>query len=120
MSKKHTCPRRVGEPGPWEHEEGLDGWTKRADIERCDFCGSIEPDEFMRLVREGYQVGPTDKSYKAYMESPDGRNLGKFYFQHLTIDQRVEFVELLNNKSVNIGYPGHFYVRPFFVVPVEE
>ena len=109
----------MGEMGPWKREENLDTWTKRGDFEICDFCGSMNPDEFMRLVREGFQVGPTDKSYKVYVQSPDGTGReGKFYFQHLTIDQRVEFVELLNNREINIGYPGHFYTRPFFVAPL--
>jgi hypothetical protein len=42
----------------------------------------------------------------------------KFYFRHLSNDQRQRFVELLNAKRVKIGYPGHFYVLPFFCVPV--
>lgn len=41
---------------------------------------------------------------------------GKFYFQHLTPDERVKFVELLNQKKINIGYPGYFYQLPFFAV----
>jgi hypothetical protein len=39
----------------------------------------------------------------------------KFYFDHLSEAQRVRFVELLNQKKLKIGYPGHFYRRPFFV-----
>lgn len=39
----------------------------------------------------------------------------KFYFQHLSVDQKKRFVELLNEKKIQIGYPGHFYVRPFFI-----
>lgn len=42
----------------------------------------------------------------------------KFYFQHLSQDERQRFVELYNAKKINIGYPGHFYVRPYFMVPV--
>lgn len=123
-SDKQTCPRRVGEFGPWERAEGLDTWTMRGKYRHCNFCGSMHPDDFMKLVEDGYAIGPTDKSYKAYVhdagDHPEGGSyVGKFYFQHLTIDQRVEFVEKLNAKTINISYPGHFYVRPFFVVPVE-
>lgn len=42
----------------------------------------------------------------------------KFYFQHLSEDQRAEFVELYNAKKFNFAFPGHFYVMPFFCVPV--
>lgn len=120
----------------------------------CSYCGSMHPDEFMQAVRDGYTVGPTDKSYKAYLsETPTdeqmaerkaqaveryvrmgssqdsalrmvesdlsikaGRDVGKFYFQHLSDEQRSEFIELYNNKTMKVGYPGHFYRRPFFAV----
>lgn len=39
----------------------------------------------------------------------------KFYYQHLSRMQRSEFVALLNEKKINIGYPGHFYSLPFFI-----
>lgn len=38
----------------------------------------------------------------------------KFYFQHLSKEQMVRFVELLNEKKMKVGYPGHFYVTPYF------
>lgn len=41
----------------------------------------------------------------------------KFYFQHLSDDEQQRFVDLLNAKQLNIGYPGHFYRLPFFAVP---
>lgn len=40
----------------------------------------------------------------------------KFYFQHLTVDERKRFVDLLNAKVLNVGYPGRFYRLPFFCV----
>lgn len=176
---KHTCPRRMSDFGPWQREEHLDGWRYRGmagvrlrdRMKHCDFCGSLHPDKFMELVREGWIVGPTDKNYKAYLARPftpeqvaerkerwltaehgiaqairrlgkeggkseeqiaadleeqwalegginEGAQETKFYFQHLSEDQRREFVELLNAGTMRIGYPGHFYVRPFFTRPV--
>jgi hypothetical protein len=38
----------------------------------------------------------------------------KFYFQHLSEKQRQQFVEMLNSRTMNIGYPGYFYRTPFF------
>lgn len=41
----------------------------------------------------------------------------KFYFQHLSSEQRDRFIELINAKKVKIGYPGYFYRLPFFCRP---
>jgi hypothetical protein len=177
MTIKQTCPRRMNDWGPWERAENLDTWEKRGGIigqEKiglgCSFCGSLHPDRFMELVREGWVVGPTDKSYKAYLGKPltdedkaqrkqawldaqhgiakairelgakDGKTpeqidadleehwatyeaplMGpgqeaKFYYQHLSAEQRAEFIELYNAKRMTVGYPGHFYRLPFFCV----
>ena len=176
MAAKQTCPRRMTDFGPWERAENLDTWDKRGGgivgQEKigpgCSFCGSLHPDRFMELVREGWVVGPTDKGYKAYLgrpltddekgarkaqwlAAPSGparaiRDLGardgktpeqieadlehewvtheaplmqhgqeaKFYYQHLSDEQRAEFIELYNSKRMVLGYPGHFYRLPFF------
>lgn len=118
-SQKQTCPRRMAEWGSWKREEGLDSWGPHG----CSFCGSLHPDRFMELVEAGAEVGPTDKSYKAYLRHseikggsgiiPNGE--AKFYYQHLSSEQRVRFVELINEHRMVIGYPGHFYQLPFFV-----
>lgn len=119
-----TCPRRMSDFGPWKREEGLDDFTKGHGIigqaRGCTFCGSMAPDDFMEAVRTGAEIGPTDKTYKAYVQGwkPNGTNGGKFYFQHLSQEQREEFITLLNAKTIHIGYPGHFYVLPFFAVPI--
>jgi hypothetical protein len=41
----------------------------------------------------------------------------KFYFQHLNVSEQQRFVDLLNAGKFNLGYPGRFYVRPFFIAP---
>lgn len=113
-----TCPRRMEEMGPWAREEGLDGFARGHGLvgqtdPACTFCGSLSGDRFMELVREGAEVGPTDKNYKAYLHA-GGHTEAKFYFRHLSEEQRREFVDLLNAGRVRIGMPGHFYVPPFF------
>lgn len=40
----------------------------------------------------------------------------KFYFPHLSNDQRHEFVERYNSGEMAVGYPGFFYVAPYFTV----
>lgn len=112
-----TCPRRC--EGPAYATKDEDHWR---DDGRCSYCGSISPDVFLQAVARGDEVGPTDKNYKVYVALPrpdvgDRRHSeAKFYFQHLSEEQRREFVGVVNQKKINVGYPGHFYVLPFFMV----
>ncbi|MBI4900916.1 MAG: hypothetical protein HY829_10615 [Actinobacteria bacterium] len=141
------CPRRdevLNPDGPFKvpnHDE----WHGKDPRRTCSWCGSMHPDDFLAAIRAGVTVGPTDKSYKAYVEEtlndPDrvalgerykaqgftrehatdlakhasGAHIGKFYYRHLSEEQQGEFIGLLNAKAVHVGYPGHFYVLPFFV-----
>lgn len=167
---EHWCPRR-GEsvhqpPGPdeWDNRGGIIG---QEDLGlSCSYCGSLHPDTFMNLVRAGWVVGPTDKSYKVYLSEPvtdelrtekktrwsngnigravreaalaagaseaeadaitddhwrtheepyvAGHRSAKFYFQHLSAEQQDEFIALHNSRQMSIGYPGRFYVAPYF------
>lgn len=46
---------------------------------------------------------------------PRGKTVhAKFYFQHFSADEQQRFIDLLNAKKLNLAYPGHFYVSPFF------
>jgi hypothetical protein len=175
MAEQHTCPRRAENPGPWNYDTGPDTWDNRGGLigqdrvgPSCSYCGSLHPDRFMELVREGWIVGPTDKDYKAYFARPytddekaarkqrwlesdavarairdlgerdsktaeqievdieqewteqqgplltDGEQVAKFYYQHLSDEQRAEFVEMVNDGRMKIGYPGYLYRLPFF------
>lgn len=81
----------------------------------CSYCGSMNPDEFMARVEAGtLTLGPTDKDYKVYVKGDDLRAI-KFYFQHLSEEQGRRFVDLHNERRLNFGVPGHFYVLPFFM-----
>jgi hypothetical protein len=113
-----TCPRRF-EFGGQRSVEGPepDYYAARGGTLGCSYCGSVPPAEFMDAVRSGVQVGPTDKSYKAYL----GSEMRKFYYQHLSDQQRQEFVDLHNARTIAWGEPGYPYVLPFFMrtdVPV--
>ena len=116
-----TCPRRMRELGPWEQEEGQDSWVEKPRHENdvvpvCSFCGSLHPGTFLELVAKDWWVGPTTKNYKAYLDEPSpGRGRAKFYFQHLSPSQQMQFVSLYNRGTMKIGWPGHFSVVPFFM-----
>lgn len=162
VSKEHSdivfdCPRGGGLE--LSNYPKTDFWR---DDNTCSYCGSMHPDDFMKLVEAGEKLVPTDKNYKVYVMVPNekvgerkiiggesGQPFGadgkprvpdltpeeieanfyrrdiwgteesykqeKFYFQHLNNDQKIKFVELLNAKKIQIGYPGFFYQTPFFI-----
>lgn len=121
MREKHTCPRRAengmdDSNGPFRGAgENLDTYKSGHGLigqsRGCSYCGSMHPDDFMEAMREGKELGVTDKNYKAYVAG-DG---GKFYFQHLSAEQRHEFIEMLNAGTVRFGWPGRFTVLPYFI-----
>lgn len=96
----------------------------------------------MRRLEQGdVTLVPTDKNYKVYIRNLCGEPFSrtykhrgnkddseadwvwktdevpetKFYFQHLSDEQKRRFVELFNEKKLLIGYPGYFYRLPFFM-----
>jgi hypothetical protein len=107
METSQTCPRRMSEFGPWKHEEGLDSWRNDGT---CSFCGSMKPEQVFEAIEQGKQITPTDKSYKIYVEGSR-----KAYFQHFSGEHRTKLIDLVNAKTINFGFPGYFYVLPFFV-----
>lgn len=159
------CGRR-GESAASIHMQGRDFWNSRDGHKACSYCGSLSPDELFAAIEAGHKIGPTDKSYKIYVDLPnpvagqtvsygsesgpthrDGKRTrddltdaeiakgrydrplmgvagatvtAKFYFQHFSAEQQQRFIDLLNAKKINIGMPGHFYVRPFFIAAPER
>jgi hypothetical protein len=125
------CPRRIqdGRDNGWmsqtdDPRNNPDTWNIRRQMaggvlaKHCSYCGSLHPDQFMLMAKDEWVLGPTDKATKVYVHGKgegSGRMESKFYFQHLSIEQRQEFVDMLNNDILAIGYPFEFYVPPFFV-----
>lgn len=170
MQPAMECPRKA-EATMGVQREHKTHWRPDGT---CSYCGSISPDMLFAAIEAGAQLGPTDKSYKVYVDLPhpdagkpcvlgsanfeqkgegwveitpenradlplddyqrknyrDGTwvhvttrgpiNHAKFYFQHLSEAEMQRFVDLFNARKLNIGFPGHFYVEPFFMTPVES
>lgn len=118
MTDTFYCPRAIenggGPNSPFQPP--FNGEATWREDGTCSYCGSLKPELFFEQVEKGAEIGPTDKSYKAYVRLVDHTvpGAGKFYFQHLDEDQRTRFIELVNERKMTIGYPGHFYVLPFF------
>ncbi|CAB4155067.1 hypothetical protein UFOVP650_72 [uncultured Caudovirales phage] len=103
------CPRRDESFAqyPSQADEFL---TRGSSRPFCSFCGSVSGDELMAYIEAGGELTPTDKNYKAYLSG-----YAKFYYQHLSEEQRQRFVALMNEGKVKLAHPGHFYVMPFFM-----
>jgi hypothetical protein len=111
---RFICPRRIEIPSTFRLAPA-DTWQDRFGKLYCAHCGSLHPIAFMRAVANGIELGPTDKSYKIYVGASGG---DKFYFQHLSVDDRMTFIQLLNAKVPHFGSPGYLYTRPFFIAPL--
>ena len=134
------CPRFS--PGPWQFT-GECNWN-RHESHTCQYCGSMHPDTLMERIEAGtVKLGSTDKNYKLYVTN-DGaepfkqtyrncppksdcdpescthwvtrkQETTKFYFQHLSIEQRHRFVDLFNQGKLKFEGGEGFYVFPFFM-----
>lgn len=74
----------------------------------CHVCGSMHPEIFLKKIKEGRPMMPTDRDDKAFIRNTP------FYYTHLNADQRKEFIELYNSKRLRLDYPYYFYTLPFF------
>jgi len=123
---KFTCGRR-GEDGT-EDPNGVfkfSGTDKDSYQEdgTCSYCGSLSPELFLDGIEKGeLEVEPTDKNYKVYVRRLAGEklplpsgNMGKFYFQHFSAEQKHKFIDMVNEKRIKFGTPGYFYRLPFFM-----
>lgn len=91
MIDMQTCPRRMGEMGPWEYKENLDKWERRGNDRTCSFCGSLHPADFEAVLErviadDKCSISLSDKSYKVYINRPEIHNASegaiKYYKQH--------------------------------------
>ena len=123
-SPLELCPRRVQEFGDTSRFKvpQTDEWR---EDRTCSWCGSMSPEYFFEAIEAGCKITPTDKNYKVYVDgiinvfSVPNNNHSKFYFQHFIKEQCIKFIDLYNNSKIKIGYPGHFYVNPFFMLPLD-
>jgi hypothetical protein len=101
--------------GPWPRTENADTWDIREQFHgglvarHCSFCGSLNPDDLIRLMREeGYSISGTDKGYKVYVNAPGDRQVSKFKTHHLSDEQRAEITAVLLRSQERGPIPGGF------------
>lgn len=64
-------------------------WKERGGTRHCSYCGSLHPEDLLRLMREGAELGGSDRKYgfphKFYVYGAVGPGgMGKFYTNHLS------------------------------------
>ncbi len=65
----------------------------------CSFCGGGHPDDLIALIRAGWEMEPTDKGYKRYVNPPGHR-------------------EYMKELLAYIGAVGSEYPKPRYPSPV--
>lgn len=113
MADTFHCPRSAGPDSPFVAPfNGEAAW--RGD-RTCSYCGSLDPELLFEQIDKGATLTPTDKSYKVYVDLVGHRvhGTGKFYFQHLSLEQKLRFLELWQERKLKMSEP--FYVLPFFM-----
>lgn len=138
---EHVCPRRGENPGPFRRPE-IDTWDNDDSCSYCGSLDPYTLME--RIEAGTVALGATDKNYKVYVHNAGGAQFKqnyrdcpregrtctgpddcthwvtresdetKFYFQHLNEEQKLQFVELLNNKKLKFEGGQGLYVLPFF------
>ena len=110
-----TCPHWI--PGSWTASRWVDSfrhwvWARRTGQapntmgstlwpgplpvpQVCSYDGGVHPEDAIRLVRAGWTVQGTDKSYKRYLDAPTGCCNPippiKVYVDHFDADQIRRF-----------------------------
>lgn len=81
-----TCPGAQWILNRWENGKWPWSWTPRT----CSHCGGIHPEDAIRLISEGWEVEPTDKSYKRYLHPPGSSDRLVTVFHNLETKGTIE------------------------------
>jgi hypothetical protein len=65
------CPDHTDPRNPVTGAPVADRWWDRDGFCVCSFCGSLEPDDFLKLVLAGNPLSVTNKEHKVYVHAPN-------------------------------------------------
>ena len=85
------CPQSLPhiDPGPheWQTNRWSD-WEGPGEHPRtCSYCGSVHPEDVIKLIEQGWEIHPSTKSYKWYIELPG------------TADHQAGFLKAIGNDE---------------------
>ena len=61
----------------------------------CSYCGGVHPDDALALLKAGWEVDTTTKSYKRYLEPPGYAEFTKRLVEniHMGMNERIPHIE---------------------------
>ena len=92
------CPRRIGtlaDDAELSNYPMIDSWDKD---DCCTFCGGVNPEKVIELIKEGCTITGTDKYYKIYINGknlPRGAGMAKVYLMHFSPEQITKLNQAL-------------------------
>jgi hypothetical protein len=92
-SDTFICPHRPSDPNSVFNLPESDHWDKRGDDMVCSYCGSMHPEQFLKLLptikkdSDDVWIELNDGRYKIYIERKGIKNAGdraiKVYLNHI-------------------------------------
>lgn len=112
MRRVSSTSRRPGERRP----DGGEWLTWEEAVERHPELRAAYEDHLDYIENHTAPSHPWRTDTHWIQVAPRGeRRESKFYFEHLSDEQKTRFIELLNAGKLNLREPGHFYRLPFFI-----
>lgn len=57
--------------GEWgTRDDQWDRWEWPWQPRQCSLCGGLHPDDGLKLIAEGWEIAPSTKNYKVYLNPP--------------------------------------------------
>jgi hypothetical protein len=112
--EKPTCHE-----GAWPAPSAEQSWRQYAgeSFRRCSYCGSIHPEDLIKLVGEGAEIQGADWKYgwphKFYVKGADGvGGAGKWYNEHITDEgfddeARGALLGILESSGITFKIDSH-------------
>lgn len=109
---EYQAGKKLRNIGPKRKTWHLD-WIPRS----CSFCGSIHPEDALRLLEEfGWEVEPTDKAYKRYLHPAGYYLLAEQHFRKLTAAEEAQ----IRNLQIDIFPTVKLYTMHLSAEQVER
>jgi len=92
----------------YPHLQHFPRWSWPWQPRVCSYCGSVHPDDAVRLRREGWRIVGTTQEHKRYLQPPAAWSPApcvKVYLLHTTVDQYAALVRIRVSSLRAIGRP---------------
>jgi len=108
-----SCPQRITVaadcPDSWQ-ERWKDTWPSELGVApvACSYCGCIRPEDAIRIIEAGFEISPSTKSYKWYIEVPGH---AKHHKMTISAIQNDQLDSIKDHKLISVGLPIKLYAH---------